>query len=470
MTTEETDRPIGHEFERAMAWLAGFTDYEQTLPDGRRGPRFELDRMKVLLEALGHPERRRGILHVAGSKGKGSVVLMLDRIGREHGAVTGRFLSPHLEHVTERIALGGRPVSKVRFARLANLLRPYVDGCRRGNPAGLPTFFESVTAMAFLAFREASCDWIALEVGLGGRLDATNLVTPEVSVITPIDLEHTRVLGADRESIAREKAGILKPGIPAVSAMDETSPAGRVIGEVARGLGCPLWRLGREIRVEGLRATDEGWRFRVRTPCATFPDLLLPIPGVHQTENAALALGALAHWNARGGPDIRPALVARALRDLELPGRTEVFRGLVPHGATVLLDTAHTPDSFERLAACLESVFGGGKPALLLGFLRDKDVEACLGSLRRRVGRIAVTEPPSPRAMPVEDLANRAQAALGASAPPLPLPLAEVASWMRRQRGGVVVAGSTYLAGKLRPGLRTRVDESSAGMVDSPHG
>ncbi len=458
------------DFDRTMAWLAGFTDYEQTLPHGRRGPRFELDRMEALLEALDHPERRGGILHVAGSKGKGSVVLMLDRIGREHGARTGRFLSPHLEHVTERIAVGGRPLEEARFVHLAHRLAPYVEACRRSDPARLPTFFESITAMAHLAFQEADCDWIALEVGLGGRLDATNLVTPEVSIITPIDLEHTRVLGTDHRSIAKEKAGILKPGLPAVSATDDTSPAGRAIAEIAGELGCPLWRLGREILVEGLQSTPEGWRFEVRTPSMTFPDLLLPTPGVHQTDNAALALGALAHWASRGGPNIRPALVVRALRDLELPGRTEVFPPADRRHATVLLDTAHTPDSFRRLAACIERVFPGREPDLLLGLLRDKDVESCLAPLRGHIARLVVTEPPSPRAMPIEDLAKRAQAALGVSTPAVRLDLADASSWIKERRGGVVVAGSTYLAGELRPTLRSRVDESSAGMVDSSHG
>ncbi|HGY90141.1 MAG TPA: bifunctional folylpolyglutamate synthase/dihydrofolate synthase [Planctomycetes bacterium] len=468
-STENGDAPKT-DFDRAMAWLAGFTDYEQALPDGRRGPRFELDRMEALLDALHHPERRRGILHVAGSKGKGSVVLMLDRVGREHGARTGRFLSPHLEHVTERIAVGGHPLEEARFAHFARRLAPYVEACLRSDPTRLPTFFESITAMAHLAFQAADCDWISLEVGLGGRLDATNLVTPEVSIITPIDLEHTRVLGRDLESIAREKAGILKPGVPAVTAMDDTSAAGRVIAQIARDLDCPLWRLGREILVEGLQYGADGWRFQVRTPMMSFPDLLLATPGVHQTDNAAVALGALAQWAAHGGPAIRPALVARALRDLELPGRTEVFPPAAPRRATVLLDTAHTPDSFRRLAGCLERVFPDRKPDVVLGLLRDKDVESCLAPLRGRIGRLVVTEPPSPRALPAHALARRAQAALGVSSPPIPIPLDELAAWITSRPGGVVVAGSTYLAGELRPALRSRVDESSAGMVDSPHG
>src|SRR5262245_44292277 len=271
----------------AEAWLEGLINLERA-PDPAR-VRLSLEPVQRLLARIGDPQRRLHVLHVAGSKGKGSTALLCEALLRAAGASTGTFTSPHLERWTERFRIDGREVAGDALAAVIGSLRPHVDALRTGPEP--PSFFDVTTAAAFQLFTDARVDVAILEVGLGGRLDSTNVVTPAVSCITSIELEHTDKLGDTLAAIASEKAGIAKPGVPLVTGA-LPAEAAAVVEARARSLGCPLARLERELACEVLEERIDGTRFRLRD--APFEvELELAAPGRHQAANASLALACV---------------------------------------------------------------------------------------------------------------------------------------------------------------------------------
>ena len=453
-------------FEEALEYLASFTDYEQKLPDGVRRRAMDLDRMRRFAAALGNPQERLAIVHVAGTKGKGSTTMMVDALVRAHGLSCGRFISPHLSHVTERIAIDGRPVDTERFADLVQRLRPYVEKTRRERPTDLPSFFESITMMAFLEFARRDVDVCAIEVGLGGRLDATNIAMPRVSVITTIDLEHTRVLGETLERIAAEKAGIIKERIPAVSGLGRDTDAGRAIATAARRRRASLRVLGEEIIVSPEGHDDA---FTVGVDGREFTGLTLPRVGDHQRANAALALAAMACLEAAGMIRLRNDCVRAALETVQLPARVEFFdvgSGLGFDGP-VVLDSAHTRASVRALVAALPHVLPARPRTLVVGLLRDKNVLACLEKLLEAADEVVAVTPPSPRALPAAELADAVRAIAPEDLPVMTAELDELGEILARSRSrALVVTGSAYLAGMIRPLLAvSRAGSSGSARI-----
>lgn len=345
-----------------------------------------LDRMSALLAALGEPHRAGAFVHVAGTNGKGSVCAMIESALRTAGVRTGLYTSPHLDEPVERIRIAGRPVSHEEFtAAFAQVHEAAERLMAEGALEAHPTYFETVTAMGFLLFREAGVEMTALEVGLGGRLDATNVVEPRLCVVTPVDYDHEAFLGRGLESIAAEKAGILKAGVPAAFSVQRPEADG-VLTRRAAELGiAPLrtsqWRVSEvEMTAYGSVFLAEGPR-RIRIEC--------PLAGEHQLENALTALTAL---DALGLSD---EAIREGVRRTRWPGRLE----RVAERPDVILDGAHNPSGARALAHYIERFFAGRRVWLIYGAMRDKAVTEIAGALFPLAQEVIVTAPAQARAV-----------------------------------------------------------------------
>ncbi|HCC55651.1 MAG TPA: bifunctional folylpolyglutamate synthase/dihydrofolate synthase [Solibacterales bacterium] len=349
-----------------------------------KSAKYDLGRMARVLEALGHPERRPGcFVHVAGTNGKGSTCAMLEAALRADGRRTGLYTSPHLRQPTERIRIDGEPVSDSLFVQAFETVRGVAEELLARGAIDLhPSYFEMVTAMGFLLFREQRVDIAVIEVGLGGRLDATNPVEPELCVITPIDFDHESFLGKDLPSIASEKAGILKPGVPAVVAhqRDEVAP---VLREQAARVGCEL-RHTDEWCVTQLALDAGGSRFRL-TGRQTI-DVVCPLAGSHQVENAVTAVAAL---DCLG---LREEAISDGIAAVRWPGRLE-------HIGNFVLDGAHNPAGARALASYVREFYGGRRKRLIFGAMRDKAIDEMAGALFPLFDEVIVTAPRQPRAL-----------------------------------------------------------------------
>lgn len=426
-------------FEEVEAWLATATDYERMAQPPTQPGAFDLTRMARLCRGCGDPQDALATLHVAGTKGKGSVAAMAAAWARAPGRRIGLYTSPHLCSLRERIVIDGAPISGEAWLAAANRARAAAEALT-GEAA---TFFEVTTAMAFVAFWQAEVDLAVIEVGLGGRLDATNVLRPLACAITRIDRDHTALLGDTVALIAAEKAGILKPGVPAVC-LPEPATAHGAIAARAAAVGAPLRTLGREIGVEALGVAD-GVGATVTTPDGVHAGLRVPVRGTHQIENLALAV-ALCDALPRVGLPLDPEAGRRALAAVRLPGRCELHRrrGKRPN---TLIDGAHTPVSVAALAEVL-----AGLPAprvVAFAAMADKDHHACVRALAGVADRIVVTSTGTPRSAPPGEIANAARRA--------GIPRADVvqlapdalrfARHAATPAGTVAVTGSLYLAG-----------------------
>ncbi len=413
-------------------------------------------RVRALMHALGDPQRGPAMLHVAGSKGKGSTTSLLDAALRAAGYRAGRFTSPHLHAFRERIAIGGEPVSEARFASLAATATAAAERIEQEIPdLGRVTTFELLTAMGFLAFAEAGCDVAVIEVGLGGRYDATNVVSPTVAVITRIDLEHTAVLGDTLAAIAAQKAGIIKPGRP-VAVAPQAAEAAEVFVETARRLGSPLLLGGRDWQVEG---TCDA--FRAVGPWGELADLQLGLPGAFQWENAGTAVAAL--WQANEtGLRIDAAAIRQGLAAARWPGR---FERIAVDGIDIVLDGAHTPAAASALAAALAAAFPDRRARFVLGISKDKNAAALAAALAPVAASFIATRSSNPRAADALTVAQSIAAALPAAAVSRTETTEEALALARRQASAdgaplVVVAGSLYVVADAREALGLGVHES----------
>jgi dihydrofolate synthase/folylpolyglutamate synthase len=432
--------------ESATAYLESLINVEKR-PDWPYR-RFSLDPVRALLERLGGPQQGLPVLHVAGSKGKGSTALLAEVLLRGRGLSTGVFLSPHLERWSERFRLDGEEVDGARLADAVARARPHVEALRAENPASAPTFFDVTTAVALLLFREARVDRTVLEVGLGGRLDSTNACEPHVSCITSIELEHTDRLGTTLEAIAGEKAGILKPGVPAVmGALPE--PARRVVEARAAEVGAPLAALGRDFHYEAVERGLEGSRVRFVEDGFT-ASFDLPLPGPAAPINAALAIACVRRLLSSHPPP--PAdWVEVCLRQARLPGRIEVL-GREPW---IVVDAAHTAASVGALVRVLGAL--RAPVDLVLSISADKDAEALLRALLPLARRVTLTRAEPARSLPPERIARvAASLAPGVELRTVPNPhLALRAAREAATPDAVLCAtGSVYLAGIARGVLR----------------
>jgi dihydrofolate synthase/folylpolyglutamate synthase len=395
--------------QAAIDWLMGRINYERVsaIPYNQR--QLKLDRMRQLLTRLGQPDAGLKIVHVAGTKGKGSTSAMIAAMLSAAGYRTGVFSSPHLERIEERFAVDGEPCTADEFVALVDRLRPIAaamdeEAAREGDATGGPTYFDITTAMALVHFVERQVDAAVIEVGLGGRLDSTNVCLPAVSVITSISFDHTKQLGNTLAAIAREKAGIIKPGVPVVCGVNQAEPHG-VIAAVAREHGCRLIQIGCDFRYKyHTEANSNKLQFEYCVPGQEFQleHAVVAMPGAHQAANAAVALAAVAELRHQGwcvSSDAMRAGLARA----RLPGRVEVIRG----EPEVVIDTAHNAASARALAETLADIAPATRRTLVLSISHDKDVAAIVRELAPHFDRFVVTQyQENPRAVKTVSLAQ----------------------------------------------------------------
>ena len=446
-------------YEGALEYLFGATDYEKMQRVRYNADTFSLERMRRLSAALGSPERRFASIHVAGTKGKGSTSAVLHALALGCGLRAGLYTSPHLVDLRERIVVGREMIAREALRALVERARPEVERLRAAGPvvegtshyrAGdAPTFFEIFTALAFRHFADEAVDLAVVEVGLGGRLDATNILAPLASVITAVSLDHTHQLGTTLEQIAGEKAGIIKPGV-ALVCQPQPAEVLAVIERAAREAAAPLVLVGREVTYTWSPATPQvGIRLAVRTPHADYNDLFLPLMGEHQAVNAATAIAAA----ERAGPleaRLTPERVRRALAGVRWPGRMELLAGR----PDMLLDGAHNRASLQRLLEGLAQHFPGRRLVFVFASAADKDVDGMLAVLVEKAGGapVVLTKTQNPRASDPTDLAARFASHGGCGAETAPDTVSALAAARRRAPpdGLVVVCGSLYLVGEVK--------------------
>lgn len=440
--------------DAAEAWLLGRVNYERApaMPYGEQ--HLKLARMRELSARLGQPNAKLKIVHVAGTKGKGSTSAMIAAILTAAGYRTGVFSSPHLERIEERFAVDGEPCSSAEFAALVERVRPVVEALDAeasvtGEPHGGATYFEITTAMALVHFVERKVDVAVLEVGLGGRLDSTNICLPMVSVITSIGFDHMEQLGHTLAAIATEKAGIVKPGVPVVSGVTETEPR-EVVERIAAERGCPLIQSERDFQ-HRYHAGRFDFEYAVAGQEHCLEDVPLAMRGPHQAMNAAVALATIAELR-RQGWNVSLDAMRRGLSTANLPGRVEFLAG----EPNVVLDTAHNPASAQALATALAEIEVAGRRTLILAASRDKDVAGIVRELVPTFDRVVVTEyQKNLRAVPAGDLSELVRAEMGGKSKAVEVYSTAAEAWQAVSRTAqdgelVCIAGSFYLAGELR--------------------
>ena len=420
--------------------------------------------IRLLAKALGHPERRFPSVVVAGTNGKGSTVAILDSILRAHGLRVGRFTSPHLLSINERILVNGRQLPNEEFADLVGAIASAARGLL---PDQQPSFFETITGAAFLAFARHGLDAAVFEVGMGGRWDATTATDAPLGLVTRIALDHERYLGRTVAEIAGEKGAVARPGGELLIAPQEPEAAA-VLQESARKRGARPRDLAVEAETDFtiLRAGATG---RLVTPEATYDDLWLPLPGRHQLDNLALAVRGAERFFAREGfGTLDPIRVRQGISAVRWPGRLEWLPadGSRPR---VLLDAAHNPSGAERLADYLGSLGRNGRRVLVFGASRDKRVEEMLAPLAPHFRRVVLTAAATRRSLPTADLSGAAQRAFAGNGTRaetvenVPDAL-NMAVRLAGRNGEVVVAGSIFLLGDALKVLRL---ESGDDLADS---
>lgn len=355
-------------------------DFLYALGNEVKTAKLGLDRIRVVLDALGRPQDRFRIVHVAGTNGKGSTSAMIESGLRASGIRPGLFTSPHLSEPTERIRVGGRPISSADFAARFRQVHTVVEDLLKDGRIDLhTTYFETVTAMALLHFAE-TVEMAVIEVGLGGRLDATNVVLPELTVITPIDFDHEQFLGKSIESIAGEKAGILKPGVPSVFARQRPEAAA-VLDRRAADLGVSVLPA---LPVRDVALHPRGNRFRMgelRLDC--------PLAGEHQVENARTAVTALLALH------IPSSAIESGIAAVRWPGRLE----RISERPEIIVDGAHNPAGARALAAYIERFYSGRGVRMIFGAMRDKAIDEIAGILFPRAAELILTAPKQSRAL-----------------------------------------------------------------------
>ncbi|HEV2282546.1 MAG TPA: folylpolyglutamate synthase/dihydrofolate synthase family protein [bacterium] len=363
----------------------------------------KLSRMRALLDRLGAPEAGLRCALIAGTKGKGSTAAMLAGILGAAGLRTGLTVKPHLVDYRERIQTGGRMITRPELVRLVDAVRPAADA-GRADPWGPPTYVEATVAMALLAFRRAGVDVAVVEVGIGGRLDATNTTDPIVSVITPVSYDHTELLGHTLTEIAREKAGVIRPGRPVVSA-PQAPEAEAVIENAAGYLGARLVLVGREIGYEVVSSSLDGVAARIRGRRGTY-EIAIPLLGRHQAVNAAVAVAAAEELvpssrDGAAGPTLGPEAVRAGIAGVRWPARVE----LVARRPYTIVDVGHNPASMAALVATLRELLGGRRLVVAFGMLATKDYHAVTALLAPLAAAVVTTTPDNPHALAAADLA-----------------------------------------------------------------
>jgi len=454
-------------YQETLDYIYSFTNYE-TMPEPRSAANFDLRRMDELLVGLGNPHQAARSVHIAGTKGKGSTAAIIASVLTVSGYATGLYTSPHLIDLRERIRVNGQSITGGELISLVAELKPEVDAVNRRATYGQLTTFEVLTALAFAHFKLKGVDFQVLEVGLGGRLDATNVISPEVCLITSISLDHTEVLGSSLAEIAAQKAGIIKPGSTVVVSPQRGEVA-RVIEETCRNLGARLIRVGIELTWESLGFSLEGQLFRVEGRRGGY-QLAIPLLGRHQLENATAAVAAL-EVLAEKGFNITQESITKGLEQTSWPGRFQVLS----RDPFIVVDGAHNPDSARQLRQSLGQYFGlsaGGtrrarlrsdlpqftRATLIMAASLDKDMAGIVSELYPLFDRVIVTRSLNPRAMaPVRLKAEFARHGVEAEiADGVPAAL----SMALAGKGGLIcAAGSLFVVGEVIEQVGMRAGE-----------
>jgi dihydrofolate synthase/folylpolyglutamate synthase len=378
-------------YNQALDYLYSFVDYSLKKSSELAKANFNLDRMRVLMAALDNPEKKYPTIHVAGTKGKGSTSALIASALSAAGLTTGLYISPHLQDYTERIQINGMPISHVELIDLVEQVKPSVERIPK------LTTFEITTAMGFLHFANQKVDAAVIEVGLGGRLDATNVISPHAAVITSLSYDHMAVLGNTLTLIAGEKAGIIKPSIPVVSA-PQTDEALAVLEKTSLERSAPLTLVGRDILFRGGEHSLDGQTLTVFDPDPV--SLHIPLLGEHQVVNAATAYAAL----KVSGLAVPEDSIRKGFSEVYWPCRFEIVQRDPP----IILDSAHNPDSFEKLSRTLEDYFPGRQVILIFGSSEDKDMAGMLRPLKNQLSLVLATKAVHPRAMEPEKITGLA--------------------------------------------------------------
>lgn len=432
-------------YQKALAWIHSLY---------RFGSKPGLERIEALLNELGNPQKELNCIHITGTNGKGSTAAMLAAMLKEQGLRVGLYTSPYLEAFTNRMAVDGSDIAEDDLARLVSRVKPLVEKVSQSH-WGQPTEFEVVTALAFLYFAEKKPDYVVVEVGLGGRLDATNVIRPAVSVITNVGLEHTQVLGDTIAAIAGEKAGIIKEGVPVITAARKEE-ALAVIEEAARVRHAPLYRLDRDFFVTPREASLFGQTFDYKSDSRALLDLEIPLAGRHQLHNAAVALAAL----ERLPLPFDEQAVRRGLRKTAWPGRLEVFSA----DPLILVDGAHNPDGILALRQALAELAGDKPLVLILGILADKAVEEILSLIvPLATKKLILTRPQNPRAADPAQVAGLAKKYTGVPVCVIDDIFAATAAGVKEAGKGeaLCISGSLYTISEARAALKSILSQQT---------
>ena len=427
-------------------------------PENKMEPR--LAPLFRAMDVLGEPNKAYPIIHVTGTNGKTSTARMIESVLRAHGLSTGRYTSPHLSKVTERISIDGHPVSDETFVRIWDEIRPYlqiVDSELEADGQPRLTYFECLTILGFAIFADQPVNVAVIEVGLGGITDATNVGDGQVSVVTPISLDHTDLLGDTTEDIAYEKAGIIKPGGFLVSAAQPLDAA-QVLLEKAKEVQVPFRFEGVEFGVESRQVAVGGQVVTVQGIAGRYPDLMVPLHGAHQAENAAVAVAALEAFLGGGEKELSLEVLQEAFATVSSPGRLEVVRT----APTIIVDAAHNPDGIRASAEAIQEAFSFSKLVVVVGVLKEKDAGEILRQLKESLGDLAeefcFTQSNSPRAVPAAELAELAvDLGFGEENVHIAEKLDDALEWAVERAeanddlaGGVLVTGSITLVADAR--------------------
>ncbi|MDN4475736.1 folylpolyglutamate synthase/dihydrofolate synthase family protein [Demequina sp. SYSU T00192] len=416
-----------------------------------------IDRVRDACDLLGSPQQAYKVVHLTGTNGKTSTARMTESLVREHGLRTGLFTSPHLTTVRERIQIDGEPIEREDFVRLWLDVAPIIHMVdARSVEAGGPrmSFFEVLTVLALAAFADAPVDVAVVEVGMGGVWDATNVVDGEVSVITPIGLDHQQWLGDSLVDIAAEKSGIIKDGAATVIAEQSDSVVPVLESAIAERGARAYWE-GEALEVRERQPGVGGQLVTLRTPAATYADIFVPLYGAHQAHNALLALAAVELLLAAGGEPaaLSGEAVEAGFAQVSSPGRLEAVRT----SPLILVDAAHNPHGIDAMVDALDESFAFETLVGVVGVLADKDAEGILAALEPALAHVVVTASPSPRAIPVEELERIAIAVFGEDRVTSTdsVPDAIDAAVQRAERdndlgAGVLVVGSITLVAETR--------------------
>lgn len=428
-----------------MKFLHSLTDFERLRIVRYNQQNFDLDRMRLLLKRLGNPHQAFKSIHVAGTKGKGSTCAMTAAMLEASGYKVGLYTSPHMVDIRERIVVNGQMISREDFGRLVRLVEPIA---RRIKP--MPTFFDVLTVVAFKYFAEKQVDFAVVETGLGGRLDATNVLTPEVCAITSISKDHMAQLGNTLEKIAEEKAGIFKPGVPAVTIIQEPGVEA-VFKRVAEQVGCPLDIAGKTIefsyRFESTRPLGPHNRICLTTPQSRYEHLAVPLMGEHQALNCGLALSIIDRLKTRG-VSIDDQKIIEGLARTQMPGRME----LVNQNPRVIVDGAHNAASVDAALRAIGQHVPYDSLIVIFGCCGDKDVSGMLEKISNGADKVIFTRVDNIRSSDPEELASRYTELYGKMAQ-VAQNLREAIEIARRavtKEDLICVIGSFYLVGEAK--------------------